>query len=98
MEKLHKLVNGKKVYLNDQEIAEHTLKEDDYESKAGERAVKAVRQSRASRYPKIGDQIDALYKYLETVTGDNEVKADSPLDNMIKTWKRVKSDNPYPTK
>lgn len=96
MKELSKLINGKRVPLTIQEADSHYFREDDHDSKSGERAIEAVRQSRASMYPKIGDQIDALYKYLETVTGDNAVKVDSPLDTMIKTWRRVKTDNPYP--
>ena len=55
----HKIVNGERVELTPQEIAEHEAKA---ASALAEQARTQYKTNRADEYPSIGDQLDALWK------------------------------------
>lgn len=49
-------------------------------------------QKRRDAYPEIGQQLDAILKYL-----DNKGGADGDLSGIITQWKKVKTDYPKNT-
>lgn len=90
---MHKIVNGKVVQLTREEITQIQAKEAEWEFHRAERERDRVRSTRADKYPAIGDQLDALYKFLDAKAG---VPADSDLGEILARWKRVKDENPLP--
>ncbi len=88
-----KIVNGEVVELTSQEIENHRAKETKWDEGKEARERERIAEKRKSKYPDIGDQLDALYKHLEATTG---VGTQTELGKIITKWKKVKTDNPYP--
>lgn len=86
---LYKKVNGKKVPLNETELAEKLAREQEWELDAPKRRLTEIINKRMSEYLPIGDQLDAILKYLETKT-----ELTPELSNVITHWKGVKQRNP----
>lgn len=49
---------------------------------------------RRQEYPPIGDQLDAILKYLQGLPGPRA----SEIDSIITKWQNVKTNNPLPTR
>lgn len=92
---MYKQVNGQKFKLGQREVREYFRQQTVWLDSSRERLIQTIRRTRESMYPSIGDQLDAIYKHLETVGG---YIVGSEIDLMIKKWKKVKEDNPFPTK
>ena len=80
-----------------EEIPQPTQEELDAEIERlnAEKEANAYRELRASEYPDLGDQLDALFKHLNyrRTQGDELVQ---DLDDVIGSWLSVKAKYPKP--
>jgi hypothetical protein len=94
---MHKLVNGKKIPLTEEEIKTFNEREAKHELKLisyGYRLAQ-VHKARSAEYRKIGDQLDALLKQhnYDRMNGKNLV---SELDEIIGEHLAIKKKYPKP--
>lgn len=95
-ERLHKIVDGKKVYLTaEQEKALRSEWEKIDAAKAELKRLTDYMISREQNYPKIGDQLDAILKQLnyDRMQGRELVQ---DMDDIISRWLQVKQEYPKP--
>ena len=97
---MHKMVNGKKVALTDDEIVvfldretEHFKKINSYEYR-----LQKVRERRKAKYPDIGEQLDAILKQLNYMQMSGQTNLVSEMDGVISDWLKVKRDIAKPEK
>lgn len=62
------------------------------------KALQDVRENRRQQYPAIGDQLDAVLKWIEHArdTLGEDLLPNPDLDNIINEWRDVKNNNPLP--
>lgn len=84
----YKNVNGKQVKLSAEELNELRVLQE--KTTAAKNLVK-YKDDRRSEYPEIGDQLDVIWRYFDTLTLTAE--AQSMLDQV----KAVKAKYPKPT-
>lgn len=94
---MHKVVNGKKVPLTEEEIKDFEKRQADHELKliSYNYRLSKVHNARKSEYRSIGDQLDALLKQhnLDRMNGKNLV---SELDEIIGEHLAIKKKYPKP--
>lgn len=86
---MHKVVNGVKIDLTPEEIAEIQA---EWARNEAEAAKVAYLQNRAGAYPPIGDQMDALWKLLGSLAEANPTAASMYHDILAVKAKYPKPD------
>lgn len=87
MAKDFKWVNGEKVFLTDKEQAVFDA------GKNQPLTLEEIRGLRRAEYPDIGDQLDAIMKW---VAGENEITVTPELKSLAMTCMSVKAKYPKP--
>ena len=95
--KEHKIVNGKKVPLTKADIAQREADRLEYEALQEELATTKYRLDRATAYPSIGDQLDAILKTLNYLQMSGKLDMNKELDAVLGEWLAVKRKYPKPT-
>lgn len=98
-ERLHKVVNGKKYYLSTEEEqalkATWIIEDQKIAEKQAELERTQYQRDREANYPKLGDQLDAMWKHLEmirSVGGKLQDDTSVMLDQIL----AVKAEYPKP--
>lgn len=91
-ERLHKMVDGAKVYLTDEEEA--AIRAEWAKNKAEQDAIQ-YKFLRQGQYMNIGDQLDAIYKGFDYLIKNGQTFPQETTDWVNKITE-VKIDNPKP--
>ena len=86
---MHKIVNGEQVPLSEQEILEFNARAASHQEEIIQYNNNKYKNDRASEYPSIGDQLDALWHAMDA----GEIPVASNFYNSIKA---VKGKYPKP--
>ncbi len=92
---MHKFVDGVEVPLTEEETAafEAEQKKASNYKKSKEYRLSLTRAKRASEYPDIGDQLDAIMKW---IAGENEISVTPELKSLAMQCMSVKSKHRKP--
>jgi hypothetical protein len=90
-----KLRDGKRVPLTDEENAARDAEEAAFAAAAPERELDNARRRRAGAYPPIGDQLDAIWKTVQSFA-DAGTQLPVQATAMLADIASVKRDNPIP--
>jgi hypothetical protein len=95
MATVYKLVNGVKVPLTNDEKLQRTADRAAHKAKMEAKALVQYKEDRASEYPGIGDQLDAILKQLnyQRMQGLNLIE---DMDGILGLWLAVKAKFPKP--
>jgi len=92
-ERLHKMVNGEKVYLSNDE---ETALQAEWQKNLNEQNQNQYILDRAREYPLIVDQLEAILKQLNYMQMTGQTDLIEEMDLIIQQWLEVKRKYPKP--
>lgn len=91
----YKKVNGEAVPMTEAECLRYELRcqeEDSYKA-SREFRNKKIRYERSKKYPRLGDQLDALLKQFDLMRS-NGIPMAPEMEALLSSWLKVKGDYP----